>query len=377
MANDYYDTLGVDRSASEEEIKKSYRKLAMKYHPDRNPGDKEAESTFKEISHAYSVLTDSQKRARYDQFGEAGMNGGGFDPFTGDAFDLSDALRTFMEQGFGGLGGFGFASEQSSTEQRRRGNNLKLTLEVSFEEILEGVEKKIKVKRYEACDRCDGDGAEKGSDRKTCPVCQGQGQVKQVSRSLFGQFINVHACPNCNGEGSIIEQLCKECHGSGRKRVNREVNVNIPAGVTTGNYLTLSGEGNAGERGGPSGDLIVVIREKEHKYFVREDKNLFIEAKITFSEAALGAEIEVPTLTGKAKLKIPEGVQSGRFLRMRGKGLPGLRGGRKGDQMVRIQVWTPSKISKEQRKLLEKLEKSNGSKPPEVISKGYFANLSD
>jgi len=211
MANDYYDTLGVDRSASEEEIKKSYRKLAMKYHPDRNPGDKEAESTFKEISHAYSVLTDSQKRARYDQYGEAGMNGGGFDPFTGDAFDLSDALRTFMEQGFGGLGGFGIGSEQSRTEQRRRGNNLKLTLEVSFEEILEGVEKKIKVKRYEACDRCDGDGAEKGSDRKTCPVCQGQGQVKQVSRSLFGQFINVHACPNCNGEGSIIEQLCKEC----------------------------------------------------------------------------------------------------------------------------------------------------------------------
>lgn len=377
MANDYYDTLGVDRTASEEEIKKSYRKLAMKYHPDRNPGDKEAESTFKEISHAYSVLTDSQKRARYDQFGEAGMSGGGFDPFTGDAFDLSDALRTFMEQGFGGLGGFGFSSEQGRTEQRRRGNNLKLTLEVSFEEILEGVEKKIKVKRYEACENCDGSGAERGSDRKTCPVCQGQGQVKQVSRSLFGQFINVHACPNCNGEGSIIDHLCRDCHGSGRKRVNREVNVNIPAGVTSGNYLTLSGEGNAGERGGPAGDLIVVIREKEHKYFVREDKNLFIEAKITFSEAALGAEIEVPTLTGKAKLKIPEGVQSGRFLRMRGKGLPGLRGGRKGDQMVRIQVWTPSKISDEQRKLLVKLEKSNGSKPPEVISKGYFANLSD
>lgn len=375
MANDYYDTLGVDRSASEEEIKKSYRKLAMKYHPDRNPGDKTAESTFKEISHAYSVLTDSQKRARYDQFGEAGTSGGGFDPFTGDAFDLSDALRTFMEQGFGGRGGFG--SEQSRNEQRRRGNNLKLTLEVSLEEILEGVNRKIKVKRYEACNRCDGVGAERGSDRKTCPVCQGQGQVKQVSRSLFGQFINVHACPNCSGEGSIIDNFCKDCHGSGRKRVNSEVNVDIPAGVTTGNYLTLNGEGNAGERGGPPGDLIVVIQEKEHKYFVRENKNLFIEAKITFSEAALGTEIEVPTLTGKAKLKIPQGVQSGRFLRMRGKGLPGLRGGRKGDQMVRIQVWTPSKISDEQRKLLVKLEKSNGSKPPEIIGKGYFANISD
>lgn len=377
MANDYYNTLGVDRTASENEIKKAYRKLAMKYHPDRNPGDKEAESTFKEISHAYSVLTDTQKRARYDQFGEAGMSGGGFDPYSGDAFDLSDALRTFMEQGFGGFSGFGFGSEQNRTEQRRRGNNLKLTLEVSLEEILTGVDKKIKVKRYEACDTCDGIGAERGSDRKTCPICQGQGQVKQVSRSLFGQFINVQTCPNCNGDGSIIDRLCRACHGSGRKRISREVDVNIPAGVSTGNYLTLSGEGNAGERGGLSGDLIIFIREKEHKYFVREGQNLFIEAKITFSQAALGAEIEVPTLTGKANLKIPQGVQSGRILRMRGKGLPGLRGGRKGDQLVRIQVWTPSKISDEQRKLLEKLEKSNGSKPPEMIGKGFFANISD
>ena len=377
MASDYYDTLGVDRAASEEEIKKAYRKLAMKYHPDRNQGDKDAESTFKEISHAYSILTDSQKRARYDQFGDAGISGGGYDPFAGDAFDLSDALRTFMEQGFGGLGGFGFGSEQSSSEQRRRGNNLKLTMEVTLEEILSGVDKKIKVKRYEVCNNCDGVGAERGSDSKTCPVCQGQGQVKQVSRSLFGQFINVQTCPNCNGDGSIIDKLCRECHGSGRKRVTREVTVNIPAGVTTGNYLTLSGEGNKGERGGPAGDLIVIIQEKEHKYFVREGQNLFIEAKITFSEAALGADIEVPTLTGKAKLKVPQGVQSGRFLRMRGKGLPGLRGGRKGDQMVRIQVWTPSKISDEQRKLLEKLSKINGSKPPEKIGKGYFANMSD
>lgn len=380
MAKDYYDTLGVARNASAEEIKKAYRKKAMKYHPDRNPGDKEAEKSFKEISHAYSVLTDDNKRGRYDQFGEAGVKGGGFDPFAGDAFDLSDALRTFMEQGFGGLGGgFGdiFGSERGGRRNVRRGSNLKLTLEVTLEEILTGVDKKLKIKRFENCKRCDGNGAEPGSSRKTCPVCQGQGQVKQVSRSLFGEFINVQACPNCHGEGQIIDRLCKDCGGSGRKRVNKTVEVKIPKGVSTGNYLTLAGEGNVGEHGAPQGDLIVFIQEKKHKHFVRDEADLFIEAKISFSQAALGAEIEIPTLSGKAKLKVPPGVQSGRFLRMRGKGLPNLRGGRNGDQMVRIQVWTPSKVTEAQRELFKKLEKTNGVKPPEVVGKGSLENMSE
>ena len=380
MARDYYGILEVDRSATENEIKKAYRKLAMKYHPDRNAGDKTAEKEFKAISHAYSVLADREKKARYDQFGEAGVkgSGGGFDPFAGDAFDLSDALRTFMEQGFGGMGGFGdsFGSPRRRGGQQLRGSNLKLTLEVTLEEVFSGVEKKLKIKRYENCEVCHGEGAEPGSSKKTCPVCQGQGQIRQVSRSLFGQFINVQSCSNCNGEGQIIDRLCKSCGGSGRKRVSRTISVNIPQGVDTGNYLTLAGEGNSGEHGAPRGDLIVFIQIKDHKYFVRDNRNILIEVKVTFAQAALGTEIEVPTITGKANLKIPAGIQSGKMLRMKGKGLPDVRGSRKGDQLVRIQVWTPSKLSKEQRTLLEKLEKSNGSAPTERIGKGSFANLS-
>ena len=379
MARDYYEILEVDRSATDEQIKKAYRKLAMKYHPDRNAGDKNAEKDFKSISHAYSVLSDRDKKARYDQFGEAGVKGagGGFDPFAGDAFDLSDALRTFMEQGFGGMGGFGdsFGSRRRSGGRAVRGSNLKLTLEVTIDEVLTGVEKKLKIKRYEHCEVCHGDGAEPGSNKKICPVCQGQGQVRQVSRSLFGQFINVQSCSNCNGEGQIIDHLCKSCGGSGRKRINRTIRVSIPPGVDTGNYLTLSGDGNAGEQGAPRGDLIVFIQVKEHKYFVRDNRNVLIEAKVTFSQAALGTEIEVPTITGKAKLKIPAGIQSGKMLRMRGKGLPDVRSSRKGDQLVRIQVWTPSKLSKEQRTLLEKLEATNGSAPTDLIGKGSFAKL--
>ncbi|MCH7887146.1 MAG: molecular chaperone DnaJ [Candidatus Marinimicrobia bacterium] len=380
MAKDYYDILEVTRSATEEEIKKAYRKLAMKYHPDRNAGDKNAEKDFKDISHAYSVLSDHEKKARYDQFGEAGVKGaggGGFDPFAGDAFDLSDALRTFMEQGFGGMGGFGdsFGSQRSRGSRSLRGSNLKLTLEVTLEEVFNGVEKKLKIKRFESCELCHGEGAEPGSSKKICPVCQGQGQVRQVSRSLFGQFINVQLCSNCNGEGQIIDHLCKSCGGSGRKRVSRTISVNIPPGVDTGNYLTLTGDGNSGEQGAPRGDLIVFIKVKEHKYFVRDNRNVLIEVKVTFTQAALGTEIEVPTITGKANLKIPAGIQSGKMLRMRGKGLPDVRGSRKGDQLVRIQVWTPSKLSKEQRALLVKLEATNGSAPTDRIGKGSFANL--
>ena len=380
MARDYYNILEVNRSATEEEIKKAYRKLAMKYHPDRNAGDKIAEKDFKDISHAYSVLSDREKKAKYDQFGEAGVRGaggGGFDPFAGDAFDLSDALRTFMEQGFGGMGGFGnsFGSQRPGVDRSVRGSNLKLTLEVTLEEVFEGVEKKLKIKRFESCEVCHGDGAEPGSNKNTCPVCQGQGQVRQVTRSLFGQFINVQTCSNCNGEGRIIDHLCKSCGGSGRKRVSRTISVNIPPGVDTGNYLTLTGDGNSGEHGAPRGDLIVFIKVKEHKYFVRDNRNVLIEVKVTFAQAALGTEIEVPTITGKANLKIPAGIQSGKMLRMKGKGLPDVRGNRKGDQLVRIQVWTPSKLSKEQRALLIKLEATNGSAPADRIGKGSFANL--
>lgn len=381
MARDYYDVLEVNRSATEEEIKKAYRKLAMKYHPDRNAGDKMAEKDFKNISHAYSVLSDHEKKAKYDRFGEAGVSGagaGGFDPFGGDAFDLSDALRTFMEQGFGGMGGFGnsFGSQRGRSSHAARGSNLKLTLEITLEEVFKGVEKKLKIKRYESCEVCHGNGAEPGSGKKTCPVCQGQGQVRQVARSLFGQFINVQSCSNCNGEGQIINRLCKSCGGSGRKRVSRTISVNIPPGVDTDNYLTLTGDGNSGEQGAPRGDLIVFIKVKEHKYFVRDNRNVLLEAKVTFTQAALGTEIEVPTITGKANLKIPSGIQSGKILRMRGKGLPDVRGSKKGDQLVRIQVWTPSKLSKEQRTLLVKLEATNGSAPTDMMGKGSFANLS-
>lgn len=348
---DYYEILGIGKGASQEEIKKAYRQMAMKYHPDKNPGNKEAEDKFKEAAEAYEILNDPSKRSRYDQFGHDGLKGG-FSGFGG--FDLSDALRTFME-GFGGFGDFfGTSSGRSGPE---RGNDLQIRLKLSLKEVATGIEKKIRIKRMMKCSECNGSGAKSSRGVKTCSVCQGTGQVRQVSRSLLGQFVNITPCRACGGEGKIISDPCKHCNGMGRVRGEATIEVKIPPGVASGNYLTLRGEGDVGPKGGPRGDVFVFIEEKEDELFERHGDDILYHLPISMPQAVLGDEMEIPTLTGKARLHIDPGVQSGKILRMRGKGIPHLHGHGKGDQLVEIIVWTPTKTSKEVKELFQKLAK--------------------
>ena len=351
---DYYEILGVEKGASQEEIKKAYRQKAMQYHPDRNPGDKEAEESFKEVAEAYEVLNDPSKRQRYDQFGHEGLKGGWGGGFGGFDFDLSDALRTFME-GFGGFGDFfGTSSRRSGLE---KGNDLQVRLKLDLKEIAAGVEKKIRIKRMMRCTVCNGSGAKSSLSMKTCSVCQGTGQVRQISRSLLGQFINITPCRMCGGEGRIISDPCKNCDGMGRVKGDALIEVNIPAGVASGNYLTLKGEGDVGPKGGPNGDVFVFIEEEEDEIFERHGDDILYSLPISIPQAVLGDEIEIPTLTGKAKLHIDPGVQSGKIFRMRGRGISHLHGHGKGDQLVKIIVWTPTKTSKEVKELFQKLAK--------------------
>ncbi len=374
---DFYEVLGVDKTASKDTIKKAYRKIAMKYHPDKNPGDTGAEAKFKEAAEAYAVLNDEEKRARYDQFGHAGMEGG--NPFGGGFgqggidFDLSDALRVFME-GFGGMGGFGDifgGGGRRGGRRTARGSDLKIKLKLSLEEIAIGVTKKLKVQRYETCDACQGSGAEAGTGKQTCSVCKGAGEVQQVSRSMFGQFVNVQVCANCGGSGQVIEHPCRTCHGDGRVRKQAIVSAKIPAGVTTGNYLSLRGEGNAAPRGGQSGDLIVLVEEQEHELFLRDGDDALLEVEISVPQAVKGTELKIPTLTGKVNLTIPSGIQSGKILRLRGKGIPHLNSNVTGDQLVKIQVRTPSKLDRFERELYAKLEEhySKGKQSQGVFRK--------
>ncbi|MCD6374236.1 MAG: molecular chaperone DnaJ [Caldisericaceae bacterium] len=373
---DYYEILGVDRNASQEEIKKAYRKLAIKYHPDKNPGDKEAEEKFKELAEAYAVLSDPEKRRRYDQFGHAGVgSGAGAQGFDFTDFDLADALRQFMEEGFGF--GFGdiFGSSRSGGRRRkvtRKGSDLQIKLKLTLEEIATGVTKKIKVRKKVACPECNGTGSAKYSKTVMCPVCHGSGEIRQVSRSLFGQFVNVTTCHRCNGEGQVIENPCHTCHGSGLIDGSKTIEVNVPAGVSTGNYITLRGEGNAGIRGGQPGDLIIYIEEVPHELFERQGNDVVLYLPISFPTAALGGTIEVPTLTGKAKLKIAPGTQSGKILRMRGKGIPYLRGAGSGDQLVQVQVYVPTKLNDQERQILEKLATSENLDPSKNSHKSFF-----
>jgi len=351
---DYYDVLGVGRSADADELKKAYRKLAMQYHPDRNPGDKEAEEKFKEAAEAYEVLSDPSKRQQYDRFGHEGLKGGagGFGGFGFD-FDLSSALRTFME-GFGGFDDF-FGG---GTQRRRgpaKGSDLQLRLRLTLKELAAGVEKKLKIKRMNRCEACDGTGAADPEKVVTCSTCNGTGQVRQVSRSILGQFVNVSPCPTCRGRGSVVQEPCRECHGKGIRAEQAQIHVKIPAGASEGNYVTLSGQGNAGPHGGPAGDVHVFIQEEEDPRFTRHGDDVLYDLHVSFTQAALGDTVEVPTITGKAKLQIDAGMQPGTVLRMKGKGIPHLHGRGVGDQLVRIQVWVPKKVSKESRDLLKKL----------------------
>jgi molecular chaperone DnaJ len=369
---DYYEVLGVERGASADEMKKAYRKLALQYHPDRNPGDKQAEERFKEVAEAYDVLSDAEKRANYDRFGHAPAGapsggGGGFEGYPG--FDLADALRAFMRDfgGFGGGVGDMFEGEATGRGGReRRGNTLEIRLQLTLEEIATGVEKRVKVRHFRSCATCSGTGAKAGSGgRKTCPVCGGRGQVRTVQRSIFGQVMSVMTCERCRGEGTIIESPCPTCSGEGRVRQPSEIVIKVPAGVANGNYLPLAGMGDAGPRGGPAGDLIAHIEEIEHPLFLRDGDDLIVEVPISAARAALGGKVEVPTLGGgRAAIDVHAGTQTGRLLRLRGKGIKSLQRSGSGDLLVRIVVVVPAKLSDRAKKLFQELDALPESKTP-------------
>jgi len=355
---DYYEVLGVNKDASDEEIKKSYRKLARQYHPDVNPNKKEAEEKFKEISEAYEVLSDSDKRAQYDRFGHVGPEAGGFGGFGGgfggtgsDFGGFGDIFDMFFGGGFGG---------GQQAKGPRKGADLRLDLSVSFEEAAFGVEKDVQINRTESCPGCQGTGAEPGTHSSSCPTCGGKGQVAESQNTPFGRFQTVRPCPRCQGEGRIIETPCKECRGSGSVRKNRAIHIKVPGGVDNGSRLRMAGEGEGGARGGPPGDLYVYISVKPHKVFRRDGYDVFCEIPITFSQAALGDEIEVPTLEGKTKLRIPEGTQTGSNFRMKGKGIPNLRGFGRGDQHILVKVVTPTALTEKQRELMRQFAESGG-----------------
>jgi molecular chaperone DnaJ len=365
---DYYEILAVAKDADGETIKKAYRKLALQYHPDRNGGDKEAEEKFKEATEAYEVLRDADKRAAYDRFGHAGVKrgagagaGGGYGGQAG--FGFEDALNIFMRD-FGGFGGFedlfGGGGRRGGAQ---RGKDLQVRLPITLAEVATGVRKTLKVKALDPCTTCSGSGSADSSGAVTCESCQGAGQVRRVQRSVFGQFVSASVCPTCAGEGKTIKNPCKKCHGDGRERGERTVEVEIPAGVSSDNYLTLRGQGNAGPRGGPRGDVIVIIAVEEDARFLREGSDLVYDLTVTFSQAALGKEVEIPTVHGEEKVRVPAGVQSGDVLTLRGKGLPHLGGGGRGDQHIRVHVWTPTELSSEQAELFRKLSEMEGPIP--------------
>lgn len=375
MEQDYYEVLGLPRNADANDIKKAYRKLAMQYHPDKNPGDKQAEEQFKKVSEAYEILKDPEKRRRYDQFGKTGMKGG-FQGFGEFDFDLGDALRTFMSAGFGFGDFFGSTGQRGARNARTRGADLQIKLELTLEEIATGVAKKLKIKRFVKCDSCDGNGLKQGSSAATCPLCHGAGEIRQSSRTIFGQFINVTTCHQCQGEGKVIKDPCAKCSGEGRIKSDSTISVTIPAGVASGNYLSLRGEGHLGQRGGTAGDAIVVIEELEHPFFERHGDDILYDLYLSFSQVTLGAKIEVPTLAGKAELQIAPGTQAGKILRMRNKGIPHLNQSGKGDQLVRVLIWTPTKLSEKEQKLFQQLAECEGIRPP-VGDKSFFRKVKE
>jgi molecular chaperone DnaJ len=366
---DYYEILEVPRAASQDEIKKAYRKAALKFHPDRNPNNKEAEEKFKEAAEAYEVLSDAEKRRRYDQFGHEGLRPGADYHGYNDIKDIFTNFHDIFGSGFGGdLFEEVFTGGRSRSRQRARptgapGSDLKIRLPLTLEEIAAGVEKKLKVRRWKTCETCDGSGAKPGTQKSVCPLCNGTGEVRHVSRSVFGQFVNVTLCGNCNGEGHIIRDRCPTCGGEGRVQGETTIKVNVPAGVSEGNYIPLRGQGNAGQRGGPAGDLLVIIEEEPHNIFSRNGDDVVLDLLITYPEAAFGADVNIPTLHGRARLKIDAGTQSGKILRMRDKGIPHLNGVGRGDQLVRVNVWVPTRLSKEEKELLKQLAKTENVRP--------------
>jgi molecular chaperone DnaJ len=372
---DYYTVLGVERTAADEEIKKAYRKLAMTWHPDRNGGSKEAEEKFKAITEAYDVLREPQKRAAYDRYGEAGLRAGAGASY--HHVDLSEALGIFMRD-FGGFSGLDdlFGARGQSGGGPRTGADLKLTLELTLAEVSTGVEKEVRLRVLDPCDRCTGSGAEPGSKAKQCPTCNGQGEVRRAQRSFFGQFVTVAPCPTCKGEGQIIELPCKKCRGEGRMRGEHAIKIQVPAGVATGQYMTLRAVGNAGARSGERGDVHVVFEVADDERFERDGEDLYTEVLATYTQLVLGATVEVPTVTSTVALSIPASTQSGQVFHLRGRGLARLNSGGTGDLHVRVQLWTPEHLSAEEEELIHKLHAVQSSVPTDR-GKGFWAKMKE
>ncbi|MFN8355742.1 MAG: molecular chaperone DnaJ [Spirosomataceae bacterium] len=377
---DYYEILGVDKNASADDIKKAYRKMAIKYHPDKNPNDPTAEEKFKEAAEAYEVLSDSTKRQRYDQFGHQGVNGGAGGFGGGGSMSMDDIFSQFGDifgEGspfgsfFGGAGG-------GQSRRVRKGSDLRIKLKLTLEEVANGVEKKIKVKRHTSCQSCGGNGSKNGTALKTCTTCSGTGQVRRVTQTMLGQMVSSSTCPTCNGEGKIIETRCETCFGEGRQLSEEVIPIKIPAGVADGMQLSMSGKGNVPPRGGVAGDLLIVVEEEEDEHLKRDGNNVIYDLHVSFVDAALGATIEVPTIDGKARITLEPGTQSGKILRLKGKGIPQLNAYVRGDQLIHINVWTPKQLTPDERATLEKFRNAPNFQPkPSKNEKSFFEKMKD
>jgi len=377
---DFYDILDVSKTATAEEIKKAYRQQALKFHPDRNPGDKASEDKFKEAAEAYEVLSDPQKKARYDQFGHAGVGSSASGGYSADGMSMDDIFShfgdIFSDLGFGGFGGYSQRGGSRGGRQVSKGTNLRVKVKLNLEEVEKGVEKKLKVAKYISCDECSGTGAKGGSAYNTCTTCRGSGQVTRVSNTFLGQMQTTTVCPACNGEGKTITNKCTKCAGEGVMRGEEVISVKIPSGVAEGMQLSVSGKGNAARRGGINGDLLVIIEEEPHSDLIRDGNDLLFNLYVSLCQASLGGQVEIPTLDGKVKIKIESGTQPGKILRLRGKGLPEVNSYNRGDLLVSINVWIPKSLSKEEKKILEKLDESENFKPnPGSGDRNFFDRM--
>ncbi len=380
MKRDFYEILGVSKSATPEEIKKSYRKIAMQFHPDRNPGDKASEEKFKEAAEAYEVLSDTDKKSQYDRYGHAGVSGNGRGHQGGAGMNMDDIFSqfgdVFGDDMFGSFFGGGGGRGRGQRARGVRGSNLRIKLKLNFEEIAKGVTKNIKVKKHVVCTTCSGHGAKDKNSIQTCGTCGGSGQVRRVSNTFLGQMQTVTTCPTCNGDGTSITTKCGSCKGEGRVYAEETVSIDIPAGVQEGMQLNINGKGNAGERGGMAGDLIILIEEEQHKDLQRDGLNVAFDLHISFPDAVFGTQVEIPTIDGRAKIKIPAGTQSGKIFRLKGKGFPSVNSYNKGDQLVHVTVWTPQNLSAEEKAMLEKINSSENFQPqPDKNEKGFFDKM--
>ncbi len=378
--SDFYEVLEVSRDAEEAVIKRAYRKLAMKYHPDRNNGDRESEARFKEITEAYEVLRDPEKRSVYDRYGEAGLRRGAGAGQGFHAFDLSEALNIFMRD-FGGFSGFeelfGGGRGGGGGPVERRGNDLRAGVSLTLDDVAKGTRKTLRYKVLTPCEACGGSGAKAGTKPKPCGTCGGAGQVRRAQRSVFGQFVTVGPCPTCGGEGSIIAKTCDICRGDGRTKVDRTVNADVPPGVSSENYITLRGQGHAGPRGGPAGDLIVMLEVEEDPRFARHGDDLVVDLPLSFSQAALGTEVAIPTPWGDEKLKVAPGTQAGTLVRLKGSGLPRLGSGSRGDLHVRIGIWTPERLTPDLERVFRELAEHEGEPPASRDGRSFWERMKE